>query len=671
MRYKINNIVFDTQTHTLTKGDKQLLLEAKSFQLLISFIENNGKVLSRDELIALAWQGQVVSDGAVNKAISKLRNHFEQLSPGKLFIDTKTKFGYQFCADVVAINVQEAIHNNPHTTKSPIISAYILLGCSLLVALSVLLVTQDSAPPSEAPTLKSTQLIRFSAHDGVETKLSNSARGDILYQSFNSENTRHLHLKRTSGTISKIPLEAHELSSVSLSPSGKFIAYTKVRNGQCYVMTATTSLIEKTAHFNCDRFSDLKLVWGHNEQSLFMQARENNATPYSIYQLSLATKSLQQVTLPVGLNHLRGDYLLTHHSQRPLIAFARYLESDRSEIHVINSTNLKTQYVYTLDHKVDAITWGLTQTDLYIANQKKLLKLVKNDSEILIKQFSYPIESLASTIIDNKNAVVATQYQPSSKILSYDIHTKSTEIIYKSAALNRLPRELSAGHFLFISDMAQIHTLWHLADDHLTQLELPFEFGFRRYAADKNNNFILFEKHGALYEFDLSSQALNLLFGKQHKAYVANYHSAQSKIIYSSNKSGQWQLWLFDKSNKSHLQLTQFGGYSGYDYKNGLIYSKRNQDGLWMKSSHNQEVKLISGFKNINWLNWRLIKDHVYFYRPESGIWQYDINTKSEKLIMQRSERFIHQYTISTDGEKVIFVELQPLQGDIQALIFE
>jgi hypothetical protein len=90
-----------------------------------------------------------------------------------------------------------------------------------------------------------------------------------------------------------------------------------------------------------------------------------------------------------------------------------------------------------------------------------------------------------------------------------------------------------------------------------------------------------------------------------------------------------------------------------------------------MKSSHNQEVKLISDFRNINWLNWRLIKDHVYFYRPESGIWQYDINTKSEKLIMQRSERFIHQYTISTDGEKVIFVELQPLQGDIQALIFE
>jgi len=670
MRYKINNIVFDTQTHTLTKGDKQLLLEAKSFQLLISFIENNGKVLSRDELIALAWQGQIVSDGAVNKAISKLRNHFEQLSPDRLFIDTKTKFGYQFCADVVVINAQETILNNPNTTTSAIIRAYILLGCSLLIALSVFLGSQYSAS-TEAPTIKSTQLIRFSAHDGVETKLSNSASGDILYQSLNSEKTRHLHLKKTSGTISKIPLGAHELSSVSLSPSGKLIAYTQVRNGQCFVLTATTSLIEKTAHFNCDRFSDLKLVWAHNEQSLFMQARENNATPYSIYQLSLATKSLQQVTLPVGLNHLRGDYLLTHHSQLPLLAFARYLESDRSEIHVINSKNLQTQYVYTLDHKADAITWDLTKTDLYIANQKQLLKLVEGDSAILIKQFSYPIESLASTIIDNKTAIVATQYQPSSKIHSYDIHTKDTEVIYKNAALNRLPIELSAGHFLFISDMAQIHTLWHLADDRLTQLELPFEFGFRRYAADKNNEFILFEKHGALYEFDLSSQTLNMLFDKQHKAYVANYHSTQSKIIYSSNKSGQWQLWLFDKSNKSHFQLTQFGGYSGYDYKSGLIYSKRNQDGLWMKSSHNQEVKLISDFKNINWLNWRLIKDHVYFYRPESGIWQYDINTQNEKLIMQRSEGFIHQYTISADGEKVIFVELQPLQGDIQALIFE
>jgi hypothetical protein len=38
---------------------------------------------------------------------------------------------------------------------------------------------------------------------------------------------------------------------------------------------------------------------------------------------------------------------------------------------------------------------------------------------------------------------------------------------------------------------------------------------------------------------------------------------------------------------------------------------------------------------------------------------------------MAKPERFIHQYTISKDERKVIFVELQPLQGDIQALVVD
>ena len=72
MKYRINDIVFNKQTHTLTKGTETLLLEAKSFLLLLTFITSERKVLSRDALIARTWQGQLVSDGAVNKATSKL-----------------------------------------------------------------------------------------------------------------------------------------------------------------------------------------------------------------------------------------------------------------------------------------------------------------------------------------------------------------------------------------------------------------------------------------------------------------------------------------------------------------------------------------------------------------------------------------------------------------------
>jgi len=222
---------------------------------------------------------------------------------------------------------------------------------------------------------------------------------------------------------------------------------------------------------------------------------------------------------------------------------------------------------------------------------------------------------------------------------------------------------------LFISDTSGTHELWRLRDTELTTLPLPFEFGFRRFEISQNGEAILFERKGVLYEFDLISHAMEPLILEEHKAYVANYHTDQNKIIYSSNKTGQWQLWQFDKTSKKHLQLTQHGGYSGYLANGKLIYSKRNQPGLW-QYDEGQEQLLIEDFENINWLNWRVINNKVYFYRPGSGIWQFELDTKVEQLIMQATPEFLHQYTVSKDESSIIFSQLQPLQGDIQALVF-
>lgn len=668
MKYQINDIVFDRQEHTLLKNSKLLRLEAKSFQLLMYFIENNGKVCSRDELIADVWQGQIVSDGAVNKAISKLRGHFELLSPGTLFIDTKTKFGYQFCANVARLEP-----DSPSFTPAKNRQALLIIGLLLITLILAMLFwwwpIKDEATSHQPLTYPS--LLRFSAQDGVESKLSNSASGDVLFHSLTTDNSQKLILKSSNGKEKTISLELDTISTASLSPSGQSIAYVDYESGQCTVFISSTSMDSRQEYFNCARFSDIALAWAHNERSLFIQARENNAAPYSIYQLQLATQSLQQITLPVGLSHLKGDYLLAHHPTKPLLAFARYLGSDHSEVQVIDTNSLTTKKVYTLTHTINALTWHVKHEQLYVANQKQLYALNKDTSTTLIKQFSYPIESIASTFVNGQAAILATQYQPSTKIQSYDFYSHQTVTLHQNAALNRLPRELSSEQLLFISDMAQTHTLWRLKNNELSQLVLPFEFGFRRYDIDEDGELILFEKHGALYEFNLNDQSITQLFSTEHKAYVANYLTSPERIIYSSNQSAQWQLWEYNKQTKQHHQLTQFGGYNGHYYKDALIYSKRNQDGLWIKSQQSEEEKLIADFKNINWLNWQLLNEHIYFYRPKSGIWKYNINTKTEQLIMAKPERFIHQYTISADERKVIFVELQPLQGDIQALVFD
>lgn len=70
-------------------------------------------------------------------------------------------------------------------------------------------------------------------------------------------------------------------------------------------------------------------------------------------------------------------------------------------------------------------------------------------------------------------------------------------------------------------------------------------------------------------------------------------------ITYRQPPTGQWQLWKFDKLDKSHLQLTRHGGYSGYMYQRKLYFSKRDHTGLWVLKE-GKERKIINHFSNIN-----------------------------------------------------------------------
>ncbi|MFC3093925.1 hypothetical protein DRW07_10620 [Alteromonas sediminis] len=667
MKYLINGIVFNTEDRSLSHGENKVFLEAKSFQLLTVFIDHRDKVLSRDELVALAWQGQVITDGAVNKAISKLRHHLERLVPNAVFIETKPKFGYRFSAQVKEAPSKKEKQAKPNRSTIALLLSVVVFTVCIALAYNM----WHSAIEEESSTGHhvSSQLMRFSAHDGVEIQLSSAANGDVLYVSHTQDGERQLLLKRANTEPVIIPLPLGGVSSVRLSPLSANIALVTQDDGQCRVLTTDINGANANTVFNCDRFSDVKLAWAHDEEALFLQARESNASPFSIYKLKIATQALEQVSLPVGLSEMKGDFLLASHPSLPLLAFARYLGSEQSEIHVLDTVSLVTKSTYSLSHTVNAMAWALENEQLFVANKRDLHLLADDQITRLVKQFSYPIESLTGSMSGQHPSILATQYQPRSTLFRYSVNDQSTQVIHSSAALNRLPRLMPDGSLIFISDALATHDLWQLKNKVSASLPAPFEFGFRRFTSSPDGKFLLFERGGALYEYNLDAQNVTSVFEANHKAYVANYHATANRVIYSSNKSGQWQIWLFDKANQKHHQITQQGGYSGYMHQERLIYSKRNHDGLWALDN-GQERKLVEDFQNINWLNWQLINGRVYFYRPDSGIWRFDLDSGAEHLVMPTPDRFLHQYVVSQDEKSIVYAQLQPLQGDIQALVF-
>ncbi len=76
---------------------RALTLSVREFELLVALARRAGAIVTRDELYASVWGGQLrAGDRSVDVYVSKLRNKLEEVMPDRRFIHTHPGFGYRF-----------------------------------------------------------------------------------------------------------------------------------------------------------------------------------------------------------------------------------------------------------------------------------------------------------------------------------------------------------------------------------------------------------------------------------------------------------------------------------------------------------------------------------------------------------------------------------------------
>lgn len=84
-------------------GGRALALSVRELHLLTALARREGRVVSRAELYALAWQSVLRNgDRSVDVYVRRLRVKLEKAVPGWCFIHTHVGFGYRFAPERVA-----------------------------------------------------------------------------------------------------------------------------------------------------------------------------------------------------------------------------------------------------------------------------------------------------------------------------------------------------------------------------------------------------------------------------------------------------------------------------------------------------------------------------------------------------------------------------------------
>jgi adenylate cyclase len=94
---------FNQSSHILQKDDKTVRLEPKTAQLLSYMAQNQGKPLSRVQLLQSVWPNVIVSDEVLTNAVNKIRKAFDDDRKNPKIVETIPKVGYTLVASVTEV----------------------------------------------------------------------------------------------------------------------------------------------------------------------------------------------------------------------------------------------------------------------------------------------------------------------------------------------------------------------------------------------------------------------------------------------------------------------------------------------------------------------------------------------------------------------------------------
>jgi DNA-binding winged helix-turn-helix (wHTH) protein/TolB-like protein len=98
--YEFDRFVLDPAEQSLLRDGEPVSLTPKAFGILCVLIQNNGRLLDKDELIKAVWPNSYVEEANLSVNISALRRVLGDTPDGQKFIGTVPKRGYRFVMPV-------------------------------------------------------------------------------------------------------------------------------------------------------------------------------------------------------------------------------------------------------------------------------------------------------------------------------------------------------------------------------------------------------------------------------------------------------------------------------------------------------------------------------------------------------------------------------------------
>ena len=340
--YRFGDVMLDVLNLRLTVAGEVRPLEPKSFRLVQFLIENRHRLVPKEEILSVVWQGIAVTDNALTRAIAQVRKALDDDPKQPRYIETVPTVGYRFAAAVevgIAPEPASAALIAPAIPEHKPSHSRLLVWGAVAVALAAAGIGAARFLWPALGERSANEPVAFTTYPGSESSPSFSPDGNQVAFHWNgaSENNWDIYVKTIgSETPLRLTTAAEPDVAPQWSPDGRAIAFERVLPGDRIAIMLIPPLggpERKLAEFVLHG-RGWGTSWSPDGKWLAVCGDIEHKGADRIYLLSVETGESRPLTEPPAAG--MGDSNPAFSPDGGALAFVRWADVSAKDLYVLN-----------------------------------------------------------------------------------------------------------------------------------------------------------------------------------------------------------------------------------------------------------------------------------------------------------------------------------------------
>lgn len=682
--FKFGDFLLDAKEKILLRNGKPLPITPKAFQLLLILLENRGHLLEKDALIKAMWADSFVEEVNLAFTVSVLRKVLGDDKQKPIFIETISRRGYRFIAEVSEINDENHLNNgNKQAVSDP-----------------------QKLTANDSPGFKKFLIPVFA--------ILVIGLVSLGFWSARRQNTE------STAPILSAPFEAEKFSTsgkvrhAAISPDGKLVAFINEVSGKQVVWLRKLESSENVQIVQPSEEFYHGIVFSHDGQTIFFVRTLIQQQPRSgIYRVSIFGGIPQKI-----LESVEGWMSISPDDKQISYVRCQYKDDDYCSLMIADADGRNERKLVTRPHPVRLGDNQFSPDGKSIAfasgnsanggNDFRLLKfdLASGAETEISEQKFFNIKSL-KWLPDGNNLLVAALEQLDGKagIRQVSISTGKTEQLTNDAT-NYVGISLNKDASRMVSVLSANNHQLHLTTDGTTKTIIPAREAI--FAPD--GKIIFSSDDNDIWTIGRDGRDQHQLTNNPAKDFIPLPSPDGQFIYFTSNRTGANQIWRMNMDGSNQIQITKNeGGYPRFVTEDGkwIYYESGFHHTLWKVSADGTEEsavleiklyrpaispdgKMVAFFfrdkeKNnqskivvvtladkktlkvlefteakslpvkIAWSKDNKTINYVTFYNSKNSLWTQSLNEEKPRLNADLGDKDIEDFSLAADGNSFIY----------------